>query len=105
MGTVLGALGVRIMLVTWSLFLMWIIFNVLDTAISWMAAQYGASEIGLLYLSGSWWSLTINKMLLALLIGGLLVYIKKNSWLALLTVGMLGLCLYNGVVLLRQMGG
>ncbi|GAH86644.1 unnamed protein product, partial [marine sediment metagenome] len=36
---------------------------------------------------------------------GILVYARKDSWLALLTLGMVGLCIYNGWVLLQQIGG
>jgi len=94
------------MLVTWSLFVMWVVFNLVDVAISWMVIQAGASEVGLLYrLSGSWWNLTINKMVLALIIGAILVYARKNEWLALLTVGMAALCIWNGWVFIKQIGG
>jgi len=94
------------MIVTWSLFVMWVVFNLVDVAISWLGVQFGASEVGLLYgISGSWWSLAINKTLLALLVGGALVYAKKNSWLVLLTVGMVGLCIWNGWVFIKQIGG
>ena len=94
------------MIVTWSLFVMWEVFNLVDIAISWLGVQFGASEVGLLYgISGSWWNLAINKTLLALLVGGALVYAKKNSWLALLTVGMAGVCIWNGWVFVKQIGG
>ena len=94
------------MVVTWSLFTMWIVFNLVDVAISWLAMQFGASEIGLLYqISGSWWSLVINKMVFVLLIGGVLVYARKNSWLSLLSLGMAGVCIYNGWVFLQQIEG
>ena len=94
------------MLVTWSLFVMWVVFNLVDIAISWAAIQYGASEVGVLYwISGSWLSLAITKTVLALLIGGVLVNAKKNAWLALLTLGMLGVCLWTVWVFLKQIGG
>ena len=94
------------MIVTWSLFSMWIVFNLVDVAISWLGAQFGASEVGFLYqISGSWLSLTVNKMLLALFIGGALVYARKNDWLALLTLGMAGFCIYNGWAFLQQVAG
>ena len=87
----------------WTLFLLWIVCNAVDIAISWLAIQAGAIEVGYLYsLSGSWLTLVISKMFLALFIGGLLVYARKESWLALLTLGMAGICIYGGWVLLAQ---
>jgi len=75
------------MLVAWSLFTTWLVFNLADIVISWMAAQFGAIEVELLYqISGYWQGLTSNKMMLALLIGGVLVYAKRNDLLALLNV-------------------
>ena len=101
-----GAGEAKAMIVTWSLFVMWIVFNLVDVAISWLAVQFGASEVGVLYrILGSWVSLTVNKMLLALLIGGVLGYARKNSWLALLTLGMAGFCIWNGWAFIQQIGG
>lgn len=94
------------MMVTWALFTIWVLLHLVDIAISWVAVQSGASEIGLLYrISRSWLSLMISKMVLALIGGGILVYVRKDSWLALLTLGMVGLCIYNGWVLLQQITG
>ena len=94
------------MLVTWSLFIMWLLFNLVDLAISWLGVQFGASEVGVLYLlSRNWMSLAVNKMVLALLIGGILVYARKDDWLALLVLGMAGFSIWNGWVLLQQIGG
>ena len=94
------------MTVTWSLFVMWIVFNLVDVAISWVAVQFGASEVGLLYqIMGSWLSLTVTKMLLALLVGGILVYARKDDWLALLTLGIAGVCIWNGWAFIQQIGG
>lgn len=93
------------MVVTWLLFAMWIVFNLVDVVVSWLATQFGAGEVGVLYrISGSWYGLTMTKMLLVVVVGIALVYFRKNSWLALLTVGMAGLCIYNGWVLLGQIG-
>jgi hypothetical protein len=89
------------MIITWVLFALWLIFNVLDIIISVLATQMGAIEIGLLYqITGTWLATAINKTLLAILIGLLLVYLRKNNWLSVLNLGILGLCLYNGCVLL-----
>jgi len=92
------------MLVTRPLFTTWAMLNLLDLAEGFVATQFGATEVGLLYqISGSWLSVAISKMVLALLIGGVLVYCKKNSWLAMASIGMAGICIYQiFVVLLWQ---
>ncbi len=92
------------MFVTWSLFLLWLVFNMLDIVISVLATRAGAIEVGLLYqLSNTWAATSINKMLLAVIIGAILVYFRKNDWMCFLNLGILGLCLYNGYVLLRML--
>lgn len=89
------------MLVSWALFSVWLTFNILDVIISILATRAGAVEIGLLYqLTGTWITMAINKMLLAVVIGVMLVYLRKNKWLVVLNLGIFGLCLYNGYVLL-----
>ncbi len=91
------------MLVTWSLFTTWAMLNVLDLRLGFVATQFGAIEVGLLYqVLGSWLSVAINKIVLALLIGGALVYFRKNSWLAMLSIGMAGICIYQVFVILWQ---
>jgi len=88
-------------LVSWALFSVWLTFNILDITISILATRAGAVEIGLLYqLTGTWIAMAINKMLLAVIIGVMLVYLRKNKWLVVLNLGIFGLCLYNGYVLL-----
>ncbi len=47
----------------------------------------------------------MSTMVLALIIGGVLVYARKDDWLVLLTLGMAGLCIYNGWVFLQQVAG
>ena len=90
------------MLVSWALLLLWLILNIQDIAISLMATRVGAVEIGLLYqVSDTFLAASINKMMLATLIGVVLVYFKKNKWLCILNVAMVGLCIYNGCVLLK----
>ena len=85
----------------WALFSVWLTFNILDVIISILATRAGAVEIGLLYqLTGTWITMAINKMLLAVVIGVMLVYLRKNKWLVVLNLGIFGLCLYNGYVLL-----
>jgi hypothetical protein len=86
------------------LFSVWLAFNILDITISILATQAGAIEIGLLYqLTGAWMAAAINKMLLAILIGVMLVYLRKNKWLSILNLAMFGLCIYNGYVLLNTL--
>ena len=93
--------GVYSVFLSWALFSVWLTLNVLDIIISVLATQAGATEVGLLYqLSGTWLATAINKMLLAILIGGILIYFRKNTWLSVLSLGMFGLCVYNGYVLL-----
>ncbi len=90
------------MLVSWALFALWLILNMLDVIISLMATRAGAAEIGLLYQVGdTFLTASINKMMLAILIGTILVYFRKNNWLSLLNLGMLGLCIYNGYILFK----
>ena len=90
------------MLVSWSLFLSWLILNTLDIIISVLATRAGAVEIGLLYqVSGTWLVGSINKMMLATLIGVILLHFRKNNWLSLLNLGILGVCIYNGYVLFK----
>ena len=91
------------MLVSCALFLLWLILNIMDIVISWLATRAGALEVGLLYqLYGTWLATSINKMMLVILIGVILVYFRRNNWLSLLNLGMLGLCFYNGYVLIHQ---
>ena len=89
------------MFLSWALFLLWLTLNIQDIVISLMATQVGAVEIGLLYqVSDTFLAASINKMMLAILVGAILVYFRKNNWLSLLNLGMVGLCIYNGYVLL-----
>lgn len=91
------------MLLTWSLFAMWGVLNLVDIAISWLAVSLGASEVGALWwVTGDWLRLAINKMALALLIGGVLAYFRKDTWLALLGLGMLLACIWGGWVVIFQ---
>ncbi len=91
------------MVVAWSLFASWVILNLLDVIISLLATQAGAIEVGLLYqLGGTFSAASINKMMLATLIGFVLLYYRKSNWLSLLNLGMLGLCTYNVCVLFSQ---
>jgi hypothetical protein len=90
------------MLLPLVLFILWLVLNLTDIFLSLVAIQAGAIEIGLLYqASGNFLAASINKMILAILIGIILVYLRKSSWLALLNLGMVVLCIYNGSVLLK----
>ena len=85
-----------------ALFVLWLVLNLLDIIISLLATRAGAIEIGSLYqVSGTFLTASINKMMLAILIGVMLVYFRKSNWLSLLNLGMLGLCIYNGYVLFK----
>ena len=89
------------MFLSWALFLLWLTLNIQDIVISLMATQVGAVEIGLLYqVSDTFLAASINKIMLAILVGAILVYFRKNNWLSVLNLGMVGLCIYNGYVLL-----
>ncbi len=90
------------MLVSWALFLLWLTLNVLDIIISMLATRAGAVELGFLYqIFSTSAAASINKMILVTLIGIVLVYFRKNNWLSLLNLGMLGVCIFNGYVLLK----
>ncbi len=55
-------------------------------------------------VAGGWHTLVMTKLLMALLIGGVLAYSVKANRLLSLTAGMTCLCIYNGWVLLQQIG-
>jgi hypothetical protein len=80
----------------------WLALNILDITISILATQAGAVEVGLLYqLTGTWLATAVNKMLLAILVGVILVYLRKNKWLSIFNLAIFGLCIFNGYVLLN----
>lgn len=88
-------------MIIWVLFALWLLLNIVDIAVSRAAVQIGAIEVGFLYqLFGSWTDLTIIKIVLAIAIGGLLVYKRKTKMLALLTSGIFGICIWNSLALI-----
>ena len=85
-------------------FILWILVNVLDIFISLMAVKWGATEIGFLYqVLGSMAVLVVVKVVLALIIGGILAYKKKENILAILVLGLAAICIYNGCVLIKAL--
>jgi len=83
----------------WPLAIFWLFLNFFDVFVSWLAVQFGASEVGLLYQLNSFWVASINKMVLALIIAGLLGWFKKQRWLIWLNIGMLLLVCWNVFIL------
>lgn len=60
--------------------ILFILFNLVDIAVSWLGVQSGAFEVGALYqLTGDFRSMSINKMLLAVFVGGVLVW-ASSRW-------------------------
>jgi len=88
----------------WSLFSLWVMLNLADSAVSYLAVSFGATEIGLHHLGGSFITMLVNKTFLSLFIGLLLVYFRRSRILVALNIAMLLLCIYGTSVLLRQIG-
>ena len=92
----------------WLLATLFVLFNLMDIGVSWLAIQIGASEVGLLY-HGEFWGMALNKMLLAIFITGLLVW-ASNRWsgairvLAGLNIAWLLLLAWNAYVLRSLLG-
>jgi hypothetical protein len=90
----------------WLLVFLWLGLNIFDIAVSWVAVQLGANEVGIIWrITRSWPGLIIWKMLLALFVGCLLMRFRKDTWLIWLNAGFLGICVYNSWVLFRQING
>jgi len=91
--------------ILWSLFALWIMLNLADSELSYLAVSSRASEVGFLYyVSGSFLTMVINKTILSILIGLLLVYFKQSRILVALNIAMLSLCIWGTYVLLKQRG-
>ena len=86
----------------WPLVILWLFLNFLDVFISWMAVQLGAGEVGFLYGQNSFLTGSINKMALALVIAGLVIWARKAKWLLWFNIGMFLLVLWNIFVLRQQ---
>ena len=85
-------------------FIMWILVNILDILISITAVKHGATEIGFLYqVIGSLTGMVVVKIMLALVIGGILAYKKKENLLAVVSLGLIAICIYNGCVLIKAL--
>ncbi len=88
----------------WWLVILWLGLNTFDIAISWMAVQLGANEVGIIWrITESWLCFIIYKILLALLVGWLFIHFRKTTWLIWLNIGISGICVYNLWVLFQQM--
>ena len=86
-------------------FTIWIILNLADTLISYLAVSNGAREIGILYqVNGSFLTTLVSKMILVILVGLALVYFKQNRLLRALNIGISLVCIYGACVLLKQTG-
>ena len=87
----------------WLLAILWLFLNFMDVCISCLALQVGAIEVGFLpTVIGNFWVDVVNKGILALIIAGILVWLKKDKWLIALNIGMFLIVLWNGSVL-RQL--
>jgi hypothetical protein len=84
---------------------MWMLMNVMDVVISIMGVHFGAGEVGFLAgVPGSWTGLTITKMVLALLVGAALLRKNREDLLAVLSLGLAAICIFNGYVFMKQLG-
>lgn len=74
----------------------------LDLVISMLGAKIGAGEVGFLAgVPGSWTGLTIAKIVLALIVGISLFRMNREDILALLTLGMGAICIFNISTIMR----
>ncbi len=87
----------------WTLFVLWLIFALLDMIISGLAIRAGAGEVGLLFLICNDWQLTcFVKGVASFLFGMILVAYQQKALLAISCAVYCGLSLYNGLVLWAQ---
>lgn len=80
---------------TWLLAILWLFLNLTDVSISWVAIQLGATEAGFLYQLMPFCGASINKMILAVIVAGVLVWLKKDGILIALNIGMFLVVLWN----------
>ena len=93
--------GVNNMVIT---FILWTLLNVLDIVISMVAIGLGAGdagEVGFLAGIGSFSGVVIVKMILVVIVGATLSRKKEENLLAALSLGMVGICIYNGCVVIK----
>lgn len=94
------------MMVTWALFGLWLAFTLLDLTISGLAIRFGAREGGLIYqLPVDWNMASFIKGIGAFLLGLVLFRYNQRELLVLACLIYFGICLYNAVVLWRQISG
>lgn len=79
----------------WLLAILWVFLNLTDVSISWAAIQLGATEAGFLYQLAPFWPASIVKMILALVVAGLLVWLRKDKMLIALNIVMFVIVLWN----------
>jgi len=85
-------------------FIIWILVNILDVVISMVAIGLGAGdagEVGFLAGIGSFTGVVIVKMILVVIVGVILSRKKEENLLAALSLGMVGICIYNGCVVIK----
>jgi hypothetical protein len=85
-------------------FMLWTLLNILDIVISMVAIGLGAGdagEVGFLAGIGSLTGVVIVKMVLAVIVRVILFHKKKGNLLAALSLGMVGICIYNSCVVIK----
>jgi len=91
--------------VIWLLFGLWLTFTLLDMVISGLAIRFGAHEVGFLYqLCGDWNMTCFIKGIGAFLFGFVLVSYRQRGLLFISCFTYFVVCLYNAMVLWRQVG-
>jgi hypothetical protein len=74
----------------------WVLINIVDTVLTCIALNMGASEMGAAYrMTGSLLYSTILKYLAVLLIAGIVVQIRRLRWLNYFVFGMLFVVSWN----------
>lgn len=82
---------------TWLLAILWVVLNATDVCISWAAIQLGAIEAGFLYQMAPFQVASLVKMILAIIVAGLLVWLRKDKMLIVLDGVMVLVILWNTV--------
>lgn len=88
---------------TWLLVVLWLSLNLLGISISWMFARLGAIEVGQPYWVSSFQVASTSRVILALMVAGLLVWVKRRRWLIWLNAVMLLLLCWSSLVLVQRM--
>ena len=89
----------------WTLFVLWLVFTLLDMTISGLASRYGAREIGLLFvISQDFQLMCFIKGIVAFLFGMTLAAYQKKGLLGISCALYALLCVWNGWVVLKSLG-